>query len=296
MRRILIVLSCMLLVGAFTANAQDMTTARLERSEVRFLEGMSDHHQMALDMANDCLAKAQTPSVVELCQAVITAQTPEIEQMQAWLLEWYNIEYAVMSMSPTAATEPSGASDDPMSAMMGHMGHMSDMMSGMADHMGHMDQMGDMMSRMGDMMSQMSTMMSQMGDMMGMMAGMGATDPAAGTDHSSHGSTDTSTDHSNHGSTDTSTDHSGHTAAGPHSDPAMMMGMFAGFNRLEGVEYEIAWLESMIDHHNDAIHMSERLLARGVVHEEVGALAQAIIDAQTAEIELMETMIAELAQ
>jgi len=291
-RRFLFALSCMLLAGAFTANAQDMTTARLERSEVRFLEGMSDHHQMALDMANDCLAKAQTPSVVELCQAVITAQTPEIEQMQAWLLEWYNIEYAVMSMGSTVATDASDASENPMSAMMNHMGHM-----------------GDMMSRMDDMMSQMSTMMRRMDDMMGMMGGMGTTDPGAGTDHSSHDRTDTTTDHSNHdstdtstidhsshGSTDTSTDHSGHNAAGPHSDPAMMMGMFAGFNRLEGIEYEIAWLESMIDHHDDAIHMSERLLARGVVHEEVGVLAQAIIDAQTAEIELMETMIAELTQ
>ena len=33
---------------------------RTERAEVRFLEGMIDHHQMALDMAHDCLTKATT--------------------------------------------------------------------------------------------------------------------------------------------------------------------------------------------------------------------------------------------
>ncbi|HRL14018.1 MAG TPA: DUF305 domain-containing protein, partial [Aggregatilineales bacterium] len=74
----------------------------------------------------------------------------------------------------------------------------------------------------------------------------------------------------------------------------MMMGMFAGFNRLEGVAYEVAWLESMVDHHDDAIHMAERMLSR-VVHPELGELAQQIIDDQSAEIALIETLIAELA-
>jgi uncharacterized protein (DUF305 family) len=71
------------------------------------------------------------------------------------------------------------------------------------------------------------------------------------------------------------------------------MGMMAGLDRLEGVEYEIAWLESMIDHHDDALHMSERILQREV-HPETAELAQAIFDAQTAEIAQMEIMIEEL--
>lgn len=203
MRLLVMCLCCLLLVG--TGSAQEpVTVARQERSELRFLEGMSDHHQMALDMANHGLEKAVTPAVRELMQAIIDAQTPEIEQMRAWLLAWYGVDYAVMPMAPM--TQP-------------------------------------------------------------------AADPHAG--HGGHGG------------------HGG--SATPATDPAMMMGMFAGFNRLDGVAYDIAWLESMIDHHDDALHMSQRLLDRGVVHAELAALAQAIIDAQTAEIEMMERLLSELA-
>ena len=79
----------------------------------------------------------------------------------------------------------------------------------------------------------------------------------------------------------------------PVVDPPMMMGMMAGLDRLEGLDYEIAWLESMIDHHDDALHMSERVLERAE-HEELRTLAENIIAAQSAEIATMEAMIAEL--
>ncbi len=84
---------------------------------------------------------------------------------------------------------------------------------------------------------------------------------------------------------------------GMMSDPPMMMGMMAGLNRLEGVEYDIAWAESMIDHHDDAIHMSERLLERipeSEGHAGLRALAQQIIQDQSAEIETLEILITEL--
>ncbi len=81
--------------------------------------------------------------------------------------------------------------------------------------------------------------------------------------------------------------------AGTFSDPVGMMGMMAGFDRLEGPEYELAFLESMIDHHDDAVHMSQRLL-KTAEHKELWAFAQKIIDDQTAEIAKMESMITEL--
>lgn len=190
----------MLLVG--TASAQ--TLSRSERAEIRFLEGMIDHHQMALDMAAHCLEQTESEVVHAICQSVIDAQRPEIEQMQAWLLEWYNIAYTPMPM----------------------LMNTSDGMDGMA-----------------------------------------------GMDHGSMGQA---------------------TSEGePFTDPAMTMGMMAGLNRLTGVDYAIAWLESMIDHHDDAIHMAERVLPR-VVHPELGELAQRIIDDQSAEIEQMEALIVEL--
>lgn len=189
--------------------ADSPVDGRAGRAEMRFLEGMIDHHQMALDMAADCLERAETEAVVVVCENIISAQSSEIELMQGWLLEWYNIDYSPMSM---------------------------------------MD---------------MDTMMGNMSDMGGM--------------HGGHGG------HGNMGST------------APFVDPPMMMGMFAGFNQVEGVDYEIAWLESMVDHHDDALHMAERLLTRiAPDHSELAELAQQIIADQTAEIAEMEALIESL--
>ena len=196
-RYILVGIGMVLMVGMVHADAP--VDGRAGRAEVRFLEGMIDHHQMALDMAMDCLMNAQTEAVITLCNDVITAQSAEIAQMQAWLLDWYQIEYAPISMY--------------------------EMMPD--DDMGGMD--------MGNMTMDMP----------------------------------------------------------PYTDPPMMMGMMAGLARLDGVDYDIAWLEAMIDHHDDALHMAERILLRAE-HEDIITLAEAIISAQTAEIEYMEALILEL--
>ncbi|MBN8593094.1 MAG: DUF305 domain-containing protein [Anaerolineae bacterium] len=180
---------------AFSFAAADAPVeGRAGRAEVRFLEGMIDHHQMALDMAADCLERASTEDVRSICEAVIAAQTPEIELMQGWLAEWYNIDYQPMPMA-------------------------------------------------------------DMGMDMGMHAGM--------------------------------------DMGGKDTDPAGMMGMMAGLNRAEGLDYDLAWLESMIDHHDDALHMSERILNRAE-HAELRTLAETIITAQSAEIEQMEALLGTL--
>lgn len=190
------------LLGLSAVMADGPAEGRAGRAEMRFLEGMMDHHQMAIDMAVDCLAKATTDSVRTVCQTIIDAQTAEIITLQAWLLAWYNVAY-----TPT-----------PMAEAMGE-------------------------------------------------------EEMEGMDHSS-------------------------MEGMPATDPTMMMGMFAGLNRLEGGAYEIAWIEAMIDHHDDALHMSERLLMRapeGTGHAELRELAQKIITDQTAEIEQMEAMLIEFA-
>jgi uncharacterized protein (DUF305 family) len=186
MKRLLGLLTMVgLLIVVFTAAADGPATGRAGRAEVRFLHGMIQHHQMALMMANHCLERAVSEEVQGVCNAVIAAQTPEIEQMRAWLLNWYAI-------------------DTPEMPMMG------------------MDGMG----------------------------GMGGDMPG-------------------------------------------MMGMMAGLDDVEGVDYDIAWLEAMIEHHDDAIHMSERVLQRAT-HDDLIALANAIIRAQSAEIDQMEALIVQL--
>ncbi|MBZ0306541.1 MAG: DUF305 domain-containing protein [Anaerolineae bacterium] len=235
---LLTVLMFILVVGLIpTASADGPIEGRDGRAEVRFLEGMIDHHQMAVDMAYDCLIKAQTETVITTCQNVIDAQQAEIETMQGWLLEWYNIEYVPMSMS-------------------NHMGMMDmmDMMEAMP--------MQDMMGQAEGMDTSGMSVMDMMRHMMSLSGEMG------GMDH-------------------------GGMEGMPQQDMAMMMGMMAGLNRLNGVDYELAWLEAMTDHHDDAVHMSERILEREV-HSETLELAQQIIIDQLAEIETLEVLITEL--
>lgn len=196
----LLLVVALLAASAIGVRADEPADGRAGRAEVRFMQGMIDHHQMALDMAAHCLDRAVTEAVRTLCAGIIAAQTPEIEQMQAWLLAWYNNRYQPVSMASSFTGTVSA----------GHNGHGG---------------------------------------------------------HGDHGA--------------------------PATDPPMMMGMMAGLTRLQGIEYDIAWLEAMIDHHDDAIHMSERLLRR-VQHSELRDLAVQIIAAQSAEIALMEALIREL--
>lgn len=197
----LVMLMALLGLGVIVtpALAKGPTEGRAGRAELRFLEGMIDHHQMALDMSNDCLKKASGADLKTMCQNIINAQTAEIATMQGWLKDWYKVDYKPMSM-------------DDMMNMMKAMGGMPGM-----DH----------------------------SNMPGMMA----------------------------------------------TDPAMMMGMMAGLNRLQGKDYDVAFLESMVDHHTDALTMSNRILKYTTIHDEVKMLANTIIKDQTAEIQMMEDML-----
>lgn len=198
-----VVLVVLVLLAASSVYAEAPVSGRAGRAEVRFLEGMIDHHQMAVDMAADCLPKATTDTVRTLCQNVIDAQTQEIETMRGWLLAWYGIEYAPMAMADLMVLMDPGMASGP---------------------------------------------------------GMG---------------------HGNH-------------TTNPATDMPLMMGMMAGFDRVTGLDYDIAWLEAMIDHHDDALHMSERIL-RYAEHEDLRMLAQQIIDDQTAEIASMEAILGDIA-
>jgi uncharacterized protein (DUF305 family) len=407
---VLLIISLLASNVASIAFAQDDPTqrTRAERAEIRFLEGMIDHHQMALDMAADCLIKAETEAIRILCQNVIDAQSAEILTMRGWLLAWYHIDYHPMSMTQMQGGKPAmgmGMMDGDMMAqmmemMMGMMENGMGMMGGMGGgqngengpaemsndmqmmemmqimHTLHHVTLGELMEMTADVdpatpfievlqqyvqapmngmemggvmdmagmmenmtMGQMMVLFAQLqtltlGDIQEMMGHLD--DPEnktimemmqhhietmvnapAGSDHEAHhpeaeatpaadtagegehdahhpeGETPSEGDH-NEGNPNEG-DHSEHDATGTTAfvDPAMGMGMFAGFNYLTGVDYEIAWLEAMIDHHDDALHMSTRILEQAV-HEELATFAQGIIDAQTAEIEQMEGLLVEL--
>ena len=74
----------------FSAAAPNNGTARFE---VGFMQDMIDHHAMAVEMAELCVAKAVHDELRQLCEEIIAAQSAEIAQMQRWLEQWYGISY-----------------------------------------------------------------------------------------------------------------------------------------------------------------------------------------------------------
>lgn len=59
--------------------------------EIEFMQTMIKHHLQAIREGEKCLDRAYHPELLNLCQNIIVTQTQEIEMMQAWLCEWYNI-------------------------------------------------------------------------------------------------------------------------------------------------------------------------------------------------------------
>lgn len=55
-----------------------------------FIEEMIVHHQGAVDMANAVLATSKRPELIKLANEIISAQTKEIEMMEAWEEAWFN--------------------------------------------------------------------------------------------------------------------------------------------------------------------------------------------------------------
>src|SRR5699024_912269 len=63
--------------------------ADVNDADVMFASMMIVHHEQAIEMSDIVLAKEDVnPQVVELAEAIKTAQGPEIEQLQAWLEDW----------------------------------------------------------------------------------------------------------------------------------------------------------------------------------------------------------------
>lgn len=73
---------------------------------------------------------------------------------------------------------------------------------------------------------------------------------------------------------------------------SMMSGMLSleeldELRTLTGADFDRAWIAAMIAHHEGAIEMAERVLADGS-DPDITSLAESIIEAQTAEIEILQ--------
>jgi uncharacterized protein (DUF305 family) len=57
--------------------------------DLRFIDAMIMHHQGAVIMAKDALAKSKRPEIKQLANNIIAAQKKEINQMKQWRTAWY---------------------------------------------------------------------------------------------------------------------------------------------------------------------------------------------------------------
>jgi uncharacterized protein (DUF305 family) len=76
--------------AAADAPAPDKATAEFEGE---YLRDTIDHHAEGVLIAVICLGKARHEELRELCTDVVIAQSAEIQQLQAWLQDWYDISY-----------------------------------------------------------------------------------------------------------------------------------------------------------------------------------------------------------
>ena len=87
------------------AMGHDMTGSS-SYSDVAFLDGMTAHHQMALDMAEMADERAGSDAVRTLAREIAAAQRAEIDTMRAWRSRWF-----------ADAPAPGDMSADDMAAM-----------------------------------------------------------------------------------------------------------------------------------------------------------------------------------
>lgn len=67
-----------------------------ETFDLRFIDGMTPHHEGAVAMAQEALEKSNRTEIKQLAQEIIDAQEQEIAELKAWRQSWY----------PDASTKP----------------------------------------------------------------------------------------------------------------------------------------------------------------------------------------------
>jgi len=76
--------------GMHMGGQEDMTA--LENAsdfDKAFIEEMIPHHQLAIMMANMLQSGTNRPEMQKLAKNIISSQSKEIQQMQAWYTQWY---------------------------------------------------------------------------------------------------------------------------------------------------------------------------------------------------------------
>lgn len=68
-------------------------SAQTSQYETDFMRTMTDHHSMAIRMADICSKQATHAELLQMCRGIRTTQSAEVQQMQSWLQAWYGTSY-----------------------------------------------------------------------------------------------------------------------------------------------------------------------------------------------------------
>ena len=60
-----------------------------EHFDAMFIDGMIEHHEGAIAMAEQALDESERPEIRELAQAILDAQASEIDQIESWREDWF---------------------------------------------------------------------------------------------------------------------------------------------------------------------------------------------------------------
>lgn len=77
------------MMGSVRAGGMMGGGMRDDMSERMFLRMMIPHHQLAIDMAEDALARAEHEPLKALAREIVAGQSAEIAEMEQYLREWY---------------------------------------------------------------------------------------------------------------------------------------------------------------------------------------------------------------
>lgn len=76
--------------GAMDSMMEGLSGKTGDQFDQAFLSEMIMHHEGAVEMAQAALKNARHQEIKDMAQAIISAQTSEINQMRMWGKSWYN--------------------------------------------------------------------------------------------------------------------------------------------------------------------------------------------------------------
>lgn len=113
---------------------QELSETEHNKADVTFATDMIQHHAQAMSMVDLTMDRNLEPEVQELADAIRAAQSPEIETMYGWLLQWGEDVPSTMRDHVNGGHEGHGDEDS----------NVSDSMEGMDDDMPGMMSAEDM--------------------------------------------------------------------------------------------------------------------------------------------------------